>query len=159
MSLNRQHHYQVKVKWTGNTGTGTASYRGYKRDHTISAKDKVDILGSADPAFHGDNTKYNPEEFLVASLSTCHMLWYLHLCADAGIIVVDYTDTPIGIMDELETGGGHFKEVTLNPIVTVTEESMIEKANELHNKAYQKCFIANSCNFPINHKPTSIVAS
>jgi organic hydroperoxide reductase OsmC/OhrA len=159
MSLTREHYYELTVKWTGNTGTGTSSYRVYKRDHVISANNKADILCSAEAAFHGDNTKYNPEEFLVASLSTCHMLWFFHLCADAGVVVVDYTDTPHGVMEEFETGGGKFIEVTLNPMVTVKEKAMIEKVNELHKKANQKCFIANSCNFPVHHKPTCLVAN
>lgn len=147
------HHYQLTVKWTGNKGTGTSSYRAYERSHTISAKNKPDILASSDPSFRGDKSKYNPEELLVASLSACHMLWYLHLCSEAGVVLVDYVDEASGTMVVTANGGGHFTEVTLNPIAIVTEESMIAKALELHKKASELCFIANSMNFPVHHKP------
>ena len=157
--MNRQHHYNLTVKWTGNKGEGTAHYRAYDRNHTIIKEGKADILGSSDPAFRGDNTRYNPEELLVASLSACHLLWYLHLCAEAGVVVIEYEDQATGIMAETDNGGGVFKEVTLHPRVTVAEESMIEKANTLHKKANELCFIANSVNFPVHHAPTCEAAS
>src|SRR5580698_8486421 len=115
--MGKKHDYKLIVKWTGNKGTGTSTYTGYERNHSISIEGKPDILGSSDPVFRGDKTRYNPEELLVAALSTCHMLAYLHLCADAGIVVVDYTDNANGIMIETESGSGHFTEVTLNPVV------------------------------------------
>ena len=105
------HPYPVEVRWTGNTGEGTASYKTYDRSHEISVPGKPIIPGSSDPAFRGDPTRYNPEELLVASLSTCHMLWYLHLCADANIVVTEYRDDPIGIMTQTKDGGGRFTEV------------------------------------------------
>src|SRR5262245_52509845 len=151
--MNGQHHYKATIKWTGNKGTGTDNYRNYDRSHDITIENKSGILGSSDPAFRGDKMKHNPEELLVSSLSACHMLWYLHLCSEAGVIVVDYIDNATGIMIETSNGGGKFKEVMLNPIVTVKDNSMIEKANELHKKANELCFIANSINFPIHHKP------
>lgn len=156
--MNKQHFYNLTVKWTGNTGTGTSHYRGYERSHTVIIKNKAGIVCSSDPAFHGDSTKHNPEELFLASISTCHMLWYLHLCADAGVVVADYTDNATGTMQEVEQGGGHFTEVTLNPIVIVTDKSMIEKAIGLHHMANKLCFIANSCNFPIHHKPIAMVS-
>lgn len=151
--MNGQHNYNLTIKWTGNKGTGTSHYREYERSHAIFVDNKPDILASSDPAFRGDKTKHNPEELLLASLSSCHMLSYLHLCAVSGVVVTDYVDNATGIMIETSNGGGHFSEVTLNPIVTVTENSMIEKANELHKKANELCFIANSVNFPVHHKP------
>lgn len=153
--MNRQHNYNLTIKWTGNKGTGTSAYKAFERSHTIIVDNKSDLLASSDPAFRGDKTKHNPEELLVASLSSCHMFWYLHLCSEAGVIVVDYVDNATGIMVETSNGGGHFTEVTLNPIVIVTENAMVEKANELHKKANELCFIANSVNFPVHHKPTS----
>lgn len=153
--MSGQHNYNLTVKWTGNTGTGTSDYKTYERSHTVAVENKPDIFGSSDPAFRGDKTKHNPEELFLASLSSCHLLWYLHLCAEAGVIVTDYVDNAAGIMIETANGGGHFTEVTLNPIVTVAEESMIETANELHKKANELCFIANSVNFPVYHKPIS----
>ena len=149
--MSKQHNYSLKITWTGNTGTGTSGYRNYERSHSIVAGNKPEILASSDPSFRGDTTKYNPEELLLASLSGCHMLSYLHLCAVAGVIVVDYVDEATGIMEETSDGGGHFTEVTLNPVVTVTESSMIDKAKELHKKANEICFIAASVNFPVRH--------
>lgn len=152
-----QHHYKTTVKWTGNKGEGTTNYRAYEREHIVSIDNKADILGSSDPAFRGDKTKHNPEDLLVSSLSACHMLWYLHLCSEAGIIVTEYIDNATGVMNETANGGGQFIEVTLNPTVTITQQSMIDKANELHKKANELCFIANSVNFPVRHKPTTII--
>ena len=154
--MTRQHHYKVTIKWTGNKGKGTKDYRSFGREHTISINEKPDILGSSDPAFLGDKTKHNPEDLLVSSLSTCHMLWYLHLCSEAGVVVTEYSDNATGIMVNEHNGSGHFTEVILNPIVVVTEQSMIEKANELHKKANEFCFVANSVNFPVRHQPTAI---
>ena len=150
----KNHYYKADIKWSGNSRKGTSNYTAYERIHTISVNGKAIIHGSSDPSFRGDKTKYNPEELFVASLSTCHMLWYLHLCSEAGVIVIDYADNATGIMQETEDGGGHFTEVTLHPEVVVRDKSMIEKANELHDKANKLCFIANSCNFPIHHKST-----
>jgi len=152
--MERKHQYTLTVQWTGNNGTGTLTYRGYERSHKIISENKDDILCSSDPVFRGDKTKYNPEELFVAALSSCHMLSYLHLCADSGVVVVDYVDNPSGIMIESPDGSGHFTEVTLQPVVTVTESSMFVKANELHKKANELCYIANSCNFKVHHKPT-----
>jgi organic hydroperoxide reductase OsmC/OhrA len=137
----KTHHYSVTVQWTGNTGSGTSSYRGYERRHQISAGTKPPIPGSSDPAFRGDPAGWNPEELLVAAISACHQLWYLHLCAEAGIIVVDYVD-----------GSGHFQIVTLRPKVRVAPGSDVTKARELHGPAHAKCFIANSVNFPVQHE-------
>jgi organic hydroperoxide reductase OsmC/OhrA len=151
--MGKEHHYNVKIIWTGNNGQGTADYRSYDRSYNILNNDKMVISASSDPAFRGDETKYNPEELLLASLSGCHMLWFLHLCADNGIIVTDYSDAPAGIMIETENGGGRFSEVTLNPSVTVTDAGMLEKMDALHHKANDRCFIANSVNFPVYHHP------
>ncbi len=152
--MNGQHNYKLTVKWTGNKGAGTSGYSAFERSYSILVDNKVEIPGSSDPAFRGDRTKHNPEELLVASVSSCHMLWYLHLCAVAGIIVTDYIDNATGIMVETANGGGKFTEVTLHPTVTITDISMTEKANELHKKANELCFVANSLNFPVYHKPT-----
>ena len=156
--MKRNHKYKVTMQWTGNRGTGTLSYTGYGREHSILSENKQEIFCSSDPAFRGDKTKYNPEELFVASISSCHMLWYLHLCADNGIVVIDYKDNPIGNLEEVSDGSGHFTNITLYPVVTVKDNSMIEKANELHQKAHELCFIANSCNFDVNHEPTCMVA-
>ena len=151
--MEKQHSYKATIQWTGNKGTGTDGYSNYERSHQITIDEKREIFCSSDPAFRGDKTKHNPEELLLSSLSSCHMLWYLHLCAEAGIIVTDYTDTATGTMVETSNGGGKFTEVILNPIVAVAEEQMITKASALHKKANELCFIANSVNFPVKHLP------
>lgn len=152
----KQHHYKTSMVWTGNKGEGTSNYRAFDRSYIFSVNNKPDIFGSADAAFLGDKNKYNPEELLVASLSSCHMLWYLHLCSEAGVIVVDYMDNAKGTMIETANGGGRFSEVTLYPVVTVTENGMISKANALHLKANELCFIANSVNFEVLHQASCV---
>ena len=154
----REHHYKVNITWTGNRGKGTESYTSYDRNHTIVAGQKPVIPGSSDPAFRGDNTRYNPEELLVASLSSCHMLWFLHLCSVAGVVVQEYVDDAAGTMEETADGGGRFTEVTLFPVITVASEEMVEKADALHEKANELCFIASSVNFPVHHKPIYKIA-
>jgi organic hydroperoxide reductase OsmC/OhrA len=152
--MTKTHKYAVTVKWTGNTGSGTAGYRSYERQHEISGgTGKPVIPGSSDPAFRGDPERWNPEELLVASLSACHKLWYLHLCAESGIVVEDYVDCAEGFMEETADGGGHFLRVILRPEVTVTSGSDVLKARELHDQAHAKCYIANSVNFPVQHEP------
>lgn len=153
----KHHHYKTTIEWTGNKGSGTSNYRDYERSHTISVESKPVIEGSSDPAFRGDKTKHNPEEMLLSSLSSCHMLWYLHCCSEAGIIVTNYTDHATGTMEETPNGSGRFIEVVLNPIVTITDETQIEKAIELHQKANEFCFIANSVNFPVKHAPKILI--
>ena len=151
--MNKQHQYAVSVAWTGNDGMGTKSYAGYRRDHEIHAPGKPAIPGSSDPAFRGDRARYNPEELLVASLSTCHMLWYLHLCAVNGIVVLDYRDEAGGTMQEEADGGGAFVRVVLKPRITIAEGSDRDKALALHEKAHHLCFIARSVRFPVEVAP------
>lgn len=153
----KQHRYQTNLKWTGNTGKGTESYRGYERSHTISVEGKPKIEASSDPSFRGDNSKYNPEEMFLASLSSCHMLWFLHLCSDASVVVLEYHDKASGTMEESEDGNGKFTEVILHPNVKVKEEWMREKLSDLHDKAHHFCFIANSVNFPVKHDAVSFL--
>ena len=146
------------LTWTGNLGKGTKNYRAYSRNHQILGDGKTtDIPGSSDPSFRGDPGRYNPEELFVASLSACHMLWFLHLCAANKIVVTDYKDRASGTMEENEDGSGQFKEVVLHPRVTITAESNREKLDELHEKAHQMCFIARSCNFPVRCEGTAEV--
>lgn len=153
MSGDRQHHYAVRIEWTGNRGEGTSAYRAYERSHDISAPGKPVIAGSADPAFRGDAARWNPEDLLVASLSACHMLWYLHLCAGGGIVVTGYSDDAAGAMSE-SADGGRFTEVVLRPTVTLAAGADLERARRLHEQAHASCFIANSVNFPVRCEPT-----
>jgi len=154
----KNHKYEVQIKWTGNEGHGTLNYKSYNRNHTISGHGKYnEILASSDPSFLGDKSKYNPEDLFLSSISACHMLWYLHLCSINKIIVTDYMDSATGIMEETKNGSGKFKEVLLNPVVTIEKEALIAKATKLHFEANKMCFIANSCNFKIGHYPKTIV--
>jgi len=145
----KQHNYELKIVWTGNTGDGTKTYKGYRRDHVIVSGGKPEIPASSDPNFRGDATRYNPEELLVASLSSCHMLWYLHLCSVNKIVVLSYEDTAAGTMAEKENGSGEFVHVQLRPRITVSDDSDVERAHALHHQAHEMCFIANSVKFPV----------
>jgi len=151
------HTYTTTVTWTGDLGTGTSGYRTYDRTNEIAAGGRPIIPGTADPAFRGDPARWNPEQLLVASLSQCHMLWYLHLCSDAGVIVTGYTDQASGDMEE-SAAGGRFTEVVLRPQVTVMSSDMTEAAEKLHAEANRVCFIANSVNFPVRHEAIVRVA-
>lgn len=152
--MEKTHSYSTTINWKGNTGFGTKSYTSYDRSFEVLAEHKVPIQGSADPLFRGDHSKFNPEELLLASLSSCHMLWYLHLCAENNIQVLSYQDDANGVMQEFLNGSGKFIEVTLKPSIIVLNESMIENAIQLHHKAHELCFIANSVNFTVKCTPT-----
>lgn len=147
----KEHFYQAKITWKGNLGTGTSGYQTYSRDHEIEVNNKSIIKASSDPSFRGNPENYNPEELFLASLSSCHMLWFLHLCSVDGVIVLDYKDESTGIMLEKKDGSGRFTEVTLHPRVIVKQERMAKKVDSIHAKANQMCFIANSVNFPVKH--------
>jgi len=149
----KQHTYSTKLEWTGNLGKGTSSYRSYNRDYNIKIDGKPILEGSSDPAFRGDPQKYNPEEMLLASVSSCHMLWYFHLCAQHKIIVTGYIDEAKAVMEEKPDGSGSFSAVTLSPKITIGHESDFQKAIDLHTEAHKYCFVANSVNFPISIVP------
>jgi organic hydroperoxide reductase OsmC/OhrA len=153
-----EHRYSVRTTWTGDRGTGTSGYRDYDRAVTIDIAGKPTLQASSDKPFRGDPTKWNPEDLLLASLSECHLLSYLHACVQAGVVVVGYEDDASGLMVEDGRGGGAFREVVLRPRVTVAEESMVDAATAAHTQANEWCFIANSVNFPVRHEPTVVVA-
>ena len=151
--VKRAHRYSVRVRWTGNRGEGTRSYRAYSRDHEILADGKPPILASSDPHFRGDAARWNPEELLVASLSACHQLWYLHLCAVNGVVLTAYEDAAEGSLDERPDGSGEFTRVVLRPRVTIAAGDP-QRALELHDEAARLCYIARSVNFEVAHEPT-----
>jgi organic hydroperoxide reductase OsmC/OhrA len=156
LARDRTHSYAVSVRWTGDRGAGTSGYRAYSRDHEVTVPlpdGPPAIAGSSDPAFLGDPGRWNPELLLTAALAQCHLLWYLHLCADAGVRVTSYTDHASGTMTEDQDGGGRFTEVVLRPRVTVASPDMAAVALELHQLAHAKCFIANSVSFPVRLEP------
>lgn len=147
--MARIHRYSLTLDWTGNRGNGTSGYRDYDRGHRLSAAGKLPIAGSSDPAFLGDAAAWNPEELLVASLVACHQLWFLHLAAEAGVIVTAYRDEPLGEMTEAADGGGQFTRVILRPCVDVDGAVEWDVITALHERAHQLCFIARSVNFPV----------
>ena len=155
--MNREHHYRITTTWSGNRGTGTSDYRAYTRDHEISADGKsAPVLGSSQATFRGDASRYNPEELLVGALSACHMLWFLHLSSNAGIVVTDYRDDAVGTMTEHTDGSGEFTRVILRPHVVITDPGRITEAAALHARAHHLCFIARSMNFPVEHEPVIV---
>ena len=157
--MSRKHSYVVQVVWTGDRGEGTSHYRAYSRDHELFAEGKqVRIPGSSDAAFRGDPARYSPEELLVAALSSCHMLWLLHLCADAGIVVTAYSDEAVGSMVENPDGSGQFTNVTLRPKVVVKDAGHISQLPPLHERAHRLCFISRSVNFPVEVMPSGQAA-
>jgi organic hydroperoxide reductase OsmC/OhrA len=150
--MPKLHTYDAIVAWTGDRGTGTSHYTAYDRTHEVTAAGRPAIAGSSDPAFRGDPARWSPEQLLVVSLAQCHMLWYLHLAAVAGVVVTGYVDRAVGTMAEHADGGGQFVEVVLRPTVTVTDAAMAERGRELHERAHELCFIARSVNFPVRHE-------
>ena len=154
--MNLEHHYAMTLEWTGNRGTGTSGYRAYGRDHVIAAVGKPSIDGSADRTFHGDADRWNPEELLLAALSQCHMLSYLHVATLHGIVVTGYVDAATGTMQQTDNGGGHFTSATLRPVVTISSGDAA-LALAIHAEASEKCFIAASVNFPVLHEPQIVV--
>ena len=154
----RRHRYQVTNIWTGNLGPGTSAYRAYSRNHELSGKGKTaPIAGSSDPLFRGDPSRYNPEELLVGALSACHMLWVLHLCADAGIVLTAYTDEAFGEMEEHDDGSAEFTRVVLRPRMILADPARAAEAIAIHHRAHQVCALARSMNCPVEHEPAGVV--
>jgi 4-carboxymuconolactone decarboxylase len=155
---NREHRYELRIRWTGNLGEGTTGFRDYDRDHEIEANGAPPLPGSSDPHFRGDASRWNPEQLFVASLSQCHLLWYLHLCAVSGVVVTSYEDHAEGLMEEDQDGGGQFTSVVLHPSVSIADEAMHADALRLHDEAHAMCFIARSVHVPVRHEPQIRVA-
>lgn len=145
----KTHTYSLEVEWTGNRGSGTSGYRAYDRACVVRAAGKPDLSCSSDPAFLGSPECWNPEELLLASLSVCHKLWFLHLCAEAGVVVETYADAPTAVMIEQSDGSGRFQRAELRPLVGLRDESLRGKLPALHAAAHEKCFIARSVNFDV----------
>ena len=154
MLPDRIHQYRISNRWTGNLGSGTSAYRAYSRSHELSTTAKLAVIpGSSDPDFRGDPARYNPEELLLGAISACHMLWVLHLCADAGIVITDYSDEAWGEMLEHPDGSGEFTRVVLRPRMTIGDASRMEDAVAAHHRAHQVCALARSVKFPVEHVP------
>ncbi|MEV7134755.1 OsmC family protein [Arthrobacter sp. NPDC093128] len=151
-----EHRYAVTVRWTGNRGDGTSTYRGYSRAHDIDIPGLPTLKGSADPTFHGEKTRYNPEQLLLTALSQCHMLSFLHVAVKQGVVVTAYEDRAEGLMRTNRDGSGQFESVTLRPQVTLAAAVDNALMEQLHEEANKVCFIARSVNFPVLHAPTTV---
>lgn len=153
-----EHHYSLTVRWTGNLGNGTSSYREYSRDHDVEIPGLPVLKGSADPTFRGDRSRYNPEQLLLTALAQCHMLSFLHVAVRHGVVVLSYEDDATGLMRLNRDGSGQFENVTLRPRVTVADPAHIAMAEDMHREANALCFIARSVNFPVLHDPDTTTA-
>lgn len=147
--MSKEHEYTCRIDWTGNRGEGTKTYRGYDRTWDIRTPGKPVIHCSNDPLLGGDPALPNPEDLLLASLSACHMLWYLHLASKAGIVVKAYSDAPSAIGETSPNGAGRFLRATLRPRIQVARGADLAQADAIHHDIHQYCFIARSVNFPI----------
>lgn len=156
--MERSHQYATTVEWTGNLGAGTSSYVSFSRDHVVSTPSTPPILASSDGAFKGDASRWNPEQLFLVAISQCHMLWYLHLASQAGVVVLSYVDESSGVMIEQGDGRGRFEEITLRPLVTITGDSDSVKAHALHAVVSEYCYIARSVSTPITHHPVIVTA-
>lgn len=154
---DERHEYTSTLVWTGARKGPTSSYQAYSREHEFQSAGKPRLALSADPHFRGDSTLYNPEELLVMSLSSCHLLSYLAECARAGVHIVAYGDSASGVMT-MRDGRLRFTEVVLRPRVTVVAGTDMDRALALHEPAHDDCYIANSVNFPVRHEPTLVIA-
>ena len=151
------HHFDCRLVWTGAQKGGTTRYEAYSREAQIEIDGKPPLSVSAAPPFLGDPALHNPEDLLVAALSTCHFLSYAALCARGGIEIVAYEDRAHGTMDRRD-GKVRFTEVVLRPRVTIAAGGDVAKATALHARAHAVCFIASSVNFEVRHEPEISVA-
>ena len=151
------HAYTSHIVWTGNRGTGTQTYKGYDRTWDIAVPGKPVVHCSNDPLLGGDRTKLNPEDLLLSALSACHMLWYLHLAAEAAIEVTAYQDEPVGFGETDAQGAGRFLSAVLRPHVSLRHGANLAEARRLHARIPGLCFVARSVNFPVSHEPSFTV--
>ncbi|GEL93611.1 OsmC family protein [Cellulomonas composti] len=157
------HSYSVDLTWTGAGPAGTTTYTSYGRDHELTSGRKQSLPGTSDPAFRGDPDRWSPEDLLVGALAQCHMLWFLHLAAAAGVVVVGYADAAAGTMRIESAGQGQFTEVVLHPRVTLRGHHLPDGSPvtdgvlaDLHHRAHEHCFIARSVNFTVRHEPVPV---
>ncbi len=145
--------HTARIVWTGDLGQGTRSYRGYARTWEVRTPGKPVIRCSNDPMLGGDPGLANPEDMLLAALSACHMLWYLHLASAAAIVVRAYVDNPVGVGETSADGAGRFVSATLHPRIAVEAGADLGVARGLHGEVHRYCFISRSVNFPVVCQP------
>ena len=156
--MGGRHEFSVGLRWGGEPEGSSSSRDSRWRDHALSSTGKPEIQGSSAGAFHGDTTRWNPEELLVAALAQCHFLSYLYLCQREGIALLDYSDAASGILRTHPDGSGEMTEVVLTPRVVV-DRADVERAASLHERAHELCFIARSVAFPVRVLPELVPSS
>jgi len=151
------HSYKADLTWVGHSDHAP-SFKRHNRSYVLESEGKPPIPGSSDPVFRGDPSRWNPEDLLVAALSSCHHLFFMYLCGQAGIEVLRYEDHADGTMQENPDGSGQFTQVTLRPKVRLALGSDVGKAEQIHHTSHEKCFIARSVTFPVSNEPVFEVA-
>ena len=149
-----QHEYVSSIRWTGNRGPGNKEYRGYDRTWDIVTPGKPVINCSNDPMLGGNPALPNPEDLLLSCLSSCHMLWYLHLACTSGVVVLGYEDSSLGIGETEKSGAGRFVSAVLRPKILLAPGSDPQVADAIHHRIHEYCFIARSVNFPVTYAAT-----
>jgi len=121
-------------------------YKSYNRDHTWSFDGDMQVRASAAPAYRGNPALVDPEEALVASLSSCHMLTFLALASQKGFVVDSYTDRAVGHLEKNSKGKLAITRVDLYPNIAFagSNKPTSEQLAELHDRSHHECFIANS---------------
>jgi len=146
------HLFKATLNWSSNKKQEETISKFYNKSHQIKIEGKPVLDISAAKAFKGDPSLYNPEDLLLSSLVSCHMMSYLYVCSQNGIEVLEYSDNAEATLEVSPDGSGRFTEVRLKPKVKISNPDKVELALELHTKANKLCFIANSCNFPVLHE-------
>lgn len=153
-----KHSFLVDLNWPEEvTNPDQNDTKVSAKNHTISITGKEGLKVSAAKAFKGDPTKYNPEDLLLSSLTSCHMMSYLYVCQKNKIQVRSYSDHAEAILEVNSDGSGRITKVILRPTVTIPPTADINLAQSLHKEASKLCFIANSCNFEIVYEPKILV--
>jgi organic hydroperoxide reductase OsmC/OhrA len=150
--MSFKHLFKAKLNWFSAKKEEVSTSKIYSKSHTVTIEGKPILNVSAAKAFKGDPTLYNPEDLLLSSIVSCHMMSYLYVCAQNGIEVLSYTDNAEATLEVSDNGSGRFIEVRLYPKVVIKQKEKIAEALRLHQKANELCFMANSCNFPVVHE-------
>lgn len=146
-----KHLFKAAINWTSKQNPPDSTKRFYSKSHQIKIEGKPVLEVSAAKAFKGDPELYNPEDLLLSSLVSCHMMSYLYVCSQNGIEVLEYSDNAEATLEVSPNGSGRFVAAKLYPKVKILNPEQIQLALDLHQKANELCFIANSCNFPVMH--------
>ena len=145
--------YRATTRWTRTSSEFT--YDTYNRDHEVTFGSGHVVPWSSAPEFKGNADRVNPEEAFVASLASCHMLWFLGLAARRGFRVDRYADAAVGVMARNETGKLAMTLVTLRPSVQFSGDVRPTRADidALHHAAHDACFIASSVKTDVRCEP------